>query len=257
MENQEIRTIVLHLNDEEVKQKTENLKTRLREAARLKEALEKTAADRNLTKREANDLRNYTKEVTECNKSLSRLKNTKESVEKVLNSLSSAAPRELRKTLRSLTDELNSGKIERGSKEWETYQKAIRSVKGELETIKKRTERDFRVSKQTPGMGEKMGRFGSYCQNSLRHILGALLPRYAIRGCLCADGRGGSTSHQIHGPRTQRSGKSEREFQEDGNAHPTRTAQRTGSRRGTLGHTVEKRRARLRGRGRPAQRGTG
>ena len=52
MENQEIRTIVLHLNDEEVKQKTENLKTRLREAARLKEALEKTAADRNLTKRE-------------------------------------------------------------------------------------------------------------------------------------------------------------------------------------------------------------
>jgi len=137
MENQEIRTIVLHLNDEEVKQKTENLKTRLREAARLKEALEKTAADRNLTKREANDLRNYTKEVTECNKSLSRLKNTKESVEKVLNSLSSAAPRELRKTLRSLTDELNSGKIERGSKEWETYQKAIRSVKGELETIKK------------------------------------------------------------------------------------------------------------------------
>lgn len=36
MENQEIRTIVLHLNDEEVKQKTENLKTRLREAARLK-----------------------------------------------------------------------------------------------------------------------------------------------------------------------------------------------------------------------------
>ena len=50
MENQEIRTIVLHLNDEEVKQKTENLKTRLREAASLKEALEKTATDRNLTK---------------------------------------------------------------------------------------------------------------------------------------------------------------------------------------------------------------
>ena len=37
MENQEIRTIVLHLNDEEVKQKTENLKTRLREASRTSE----------------------------------------------------------------------------------------------------------------------------------------------------------------------------------------------------------------------------
>ena len=41
----------------------------------------------------------------------------------------------MRKTIKQLTDELNSGKIERGSKEWNTLTGAIREAKEALRNV--------------------------------------------------------------------------------------------------------------------------
>jgi hypothetical protein len=46
---------------------------------------------------------------------------------KALANLDKSTPNELQRTLRELTRELNSGKIERGSKEWDELTKTIRS----------------------------------------------------------------------------------------------------------------------------------
>lgn len=76
------RTVVLHLNTEDVEKKMKNLTTRLENARREKEALEKKATDGGkLTAKETLKLRNYTKEVNECERSLNRMRSTKEQVD--------------------------------------------------------------------------------------------------------------------------------------------------------------------------------
>lgn len=57
-------------------------------------------------------------------------------VDKVLKNLSTAGPKELQKTLRSLNLELNSGRVARGSKEWDALQNKIKLVNAELRKVK-------------------------------------------------------------------------------------------------------------------------
>ena len=131
----DIREIVLKMNDQDVKQKTENLETRLKNALRIKEDLEKKASTKKLTKNEANDLRKFTNEVVSCERQLSKLRSTKEQVEKVMQNLSTTGPQELRNTLAALNKEIESGKIKRGTDDWKRYQKAIRDVNTELRKV--------------------------------------------------------------------------------------------------------------------------
>lgn len=135
MNSNDIKVITLHMNDEDVKKKIDNLKLRLENAKRIKNELEKKAATGDLTNKEAKALSKFTKEVEHCEKSLSKMRSTKQQVEKVLNNLSTAGPRELKNTLKALNKELESGAIERGSEDWKKYQEAIKDVSTELRKI--------------------------------------------------------------------------------------------------------------------------
>lgn len=66
MTSNDIRTVTLRMNDENVAKKIENLNKRLDNVRRIKEQLEKKAATKDLTKNEANDLRKFTQEVERC-----------------------------------------------------------------------------------------------------------------------------------------------------------------------------------------------
>ena len=89
------RTVLLHLNTEDVEKKMQNLTTRLENARREKEALEKKAADGgSLTAQETLKLRDFTKEVSECEKGLAKMRSTKQQVDAVLKNMSHAGPRE-------------------------------------------------------------------------------------------------------------------------------------------------------------------
>lgn len=129
------RTVLLHLNTEDVEKKMKNLQTRLEHARREKEALEKKAADGELTAKETLKLRDFTKEVSECERSLSKMRATKQQVDVALQNMSAAGPKELKATLKSINRELESGSVKRGSDEWKAYQQTIREVKTQLREI--------------------------------------------------------------------------------------------------------------------------
>ena len=65
-----------------------------------------------------------------------------------MKNLSTATPKELRKTLAAINKELNSGNVARGSKEWQMYNQQLVRVKAELAKI-------IGVSRQTINMIEK------------------------------------------------------------------------------------------------------
>lgn len=140
MNSQDIRNIVLKINDSDVQKKIENLNKRLENSRRIKEQLESKAANGNLTKQETADLAKFTREVNTCERQLKSLRSTKQQVEHALNNLSSAGPKELKNTLRALNKELESGNIKRGTKEWKDYQIAIKEVNSELRKIKEESK---------------------------------------------------------------------------------------------------------------------
>ncbi|MDY6296903.1 MAG: hypothetical protein SPL50_01200 [Alloprevotella sp.] len=135
-----IREIVLKMNDQDVKQKTENLEKRLKNALRIKENLEKKAATKELTKSEANDLRKFTQEVERCERQLGKMRATKQEVDRVLSNLSTAGVKELKRTLEALNHEIDSGSVKRGSEDWKKYQKAIKELNTELKRVREEQE---------------------------------------------------------------------------------------------------------------------
>ena len=128
----DIKEIVLRVNDEDVKQKIENLQKRLDNALRLKRDLEHKASTGSLTKEETKDLAKFTREVQRCETQLSKMRSTKQQVDKVLNNMSTSGPTELKNVLKALNKEIESGAVKRGTEEWKQYQKAIKQVNTEF-----------------------------------------------------------------------------------------------------------------------------
>jgi TP901 family phage tail tape measure protein len=87
---------------------------------------------------EAGDIKrfdNAKKSFQETGKEINKVKKSLFDVNTVLNNLSSATPRELQKAMSSLSAELNSGKIARGSKEWDQVQTSMQKVRAEQAKI--------------------------------------------------------------------------------------------------------------------------
>jgi TP901 family phage tail tape measure protein len=76
-----------------------------------------------------------TKELKETENNMKRLKQETFELSKVLNNLSAAKPRELSQALSALQAKLNSGKIQRGSTEWDQLQNSIRRVRAEMQAV--------------------------------------------------------------------------------------------------------------------------
>jgi len=140
MNSNDIRTVTLRMNDENVAKKIENLNKRLDNARRIKEQLEKKATTKDLTKKEANDLRKFTQEVERCERQLSKMRATKQEVDRVLSNLSGAGIQELKRTIAALNHEIESGSVKRDTEEWKKYQKAIKEVNTELKKVREEQE---------------------------------------------------------------------------------------------------------------------
>ena len=128
------------MNDENVAKKIENLNKRLDNARRIKANLEQKANTNSLTKKEANDLRKFTQKVERCERQLSKMRATKQEVDRVLSNLSGAGIQELKRTLEALNHEIDSGSVKRGSEDWKKYQKAIKEVNTELKKVREEQE---------------------------------------------------------------------------------------------------------------------
>lgn len=104
-------------------------------------ALEKKARkfkDQMIAANNAGDTKAYNKAqkgLKEVDKEMRNVLRSSYDVNKVLNNLSTAGPKQLKAALSALNKELNSGKVARGSKEWNQLQDKIRLVRKEIEKI--------------------------------------------------------------------------------------------------------------------------
>lgn len=101
-------------------------------------ALEKKARkfkDQMIAANNAGDTKAYNKAqkgLKEVDKEMRNVLRSSYDVNKVLNNLSTAGPKQLKAALSALNKELNSGKIARGSKEWNDLQQKIKLVRTEI-----------------------------------------------------------------------------------------------------------------------------
>ena len=129
MNNNDIKTVTLTINSEQAQRKLDDINRRL-EQARIKR---QDAFDRG----DGKALQAYAKEIKSLETQATRLSSRAQTVEKVLRSLDSATPKELKATIKEINRELNSGNVERGSEQWQVLTRSLQEANKELQKIKK------------------------------------------------------------------------------------------------------------------------
>ncbi|MBQ2366401.1 MAG: hypothetical protein II293_04490 [Bacteroidaceae bacterium] len=127
MTTKDIKTVELIVNSDQAKAKLEELNKKLDTMKQKREDA--------LNRADSKALSLYTREVSKLEKEIQRTETRAQGMSKALANLDKSTPNELQRTLRELTRELNSGKIERGSKEWNVLTEAIRSTKDALRDV--------------------------------------------------------------------------------------------------------------------------
>lgn len=127
MNNTEIKTVELIVNSQDAKKKLDELNQKLDQMKRKREQA--------LERGDSRALGVYTKEVKKLESEIRRTETRAASMARALSNLDNATPTELRRTLRELQKELNSGKVARGSREWDTLTKAIRETKAAISNV--------------------------------------------------------------------------------------------------------------------------
>lgn len=128
MNSQDIKTVTLVINSDQAQKKLDIINNKLETARAKREAA--------FEKGNSQSLQAYTKEIQNLERQATRLQSRAQTVAKTLGNLDKATPKELRSTIREINKELNSGKIERGSKEWHTLTYAMQKAEAELRKIK-------------------------------------------------------------------------------------------------------------------------
>ena len=127
MTSTEIKTIELIVNSEQARKRLDELKTKLEQL--------KTKREEALEKGDSRAFSLYSKEIKKVEKEIERTETKAETMTRALENLDKSAPNELKRTLRELQKELNSGKVQRGSAEWQALTKAIRETKDALDGV--------------------------------------------------------------------------------------------------------------------------
>ena len=137
MTSNEIKTIELIVNSEQARKRLDELKNKLEQL--------KTKREEALEKGDSRAFALYSKEIKKVEKEIERTETKAETMTRALENLDKSAPNELKRTLRELQKELNSGKVQRGSAEWQALTKAIRETKDALDGV----NRELRTTQQS------------------------------------------------------------------------------------------------------------
>ncbi|WP_458461047.1 hypothetical protein, partial [Paenibacillus sp.] len=126
-------TVEVQVNGQQARQELNQLREY---ATNLSSALEKAyeAGDKK-------QIKALTKELKYVNSQMKTLQRTSVDIDKVMKNLSTTGPKELRQTLNAINAELSSGRVQRGSEEWNKYAQSARRVKEELKKIARLCEK--------------------------------------------------------------------------------------------------------------------
>lgn len=136
MTDNDVKQVTLTLNTGQAEQKLNAITQRLEEVrAKKAQAFEQGNA-------KAYTL--YTQETKKLERQQDRLISRTQTVTRTLQSLDKATPRDLRTAITEINRQLNSGNIERGSKEWDTLTRSMAEAKAELAKVNE----EFQATKQ-------------------------------------------------------------------------------------------------------------
>ena len=127
MTDRDIKTIELIINNEQAKKRLEELKVKFEDL--------KVKREKALNAGDSKGLEVYTREMRKVEKEMQRIETRANVMGQALKNLDKSTPKELQRTIRELQRELNSGKIQRGSAEWQSLTRAIRDTKQELANV--------------------------------------------------------------------------------------------------------------------------
>ncbi len=120
-------TVNIHVNNQEAEQKVSELSARARQL-RQEFAEAVRIGDKGTIAKTEKELRKVNKELNNATLRAARIRDA-------MKHLSQATPKELQNTLKFINQELNSGAVKRGTKEWKAYQEQIKQVNAELKKI--------------------------------------------------------------------------------------------------------------------------
>ena len=150
----DIKTVQLIVNSEQAKKKLDEINQKL-DVAKKKKMDAFNAGD-------AKGIEVYSKEIKKLETQLKNAQTRGDTIAKTLKNLDKATPNELKATIREVTKELNSGKVARGSKEWEVLNDALRECNEELKKIKEESKAAESLTDSIASFGEKwVGIIGS------------------------------------------------------------------------------------------------
>ena len=127
MSTQQDATVNIHVNNQEAEEKVRSLNQQATE-------LRKKLADA-VRIQDNGTIDKTKKELKKVNKELDNARLRSARIKDAMKHLSQATPKELHNTLKLINQELNSGAVKRGSKEWKAYQDQIKQVNAELRKI--------------------------------------------------------------------------------------------------------------------------
>lgn len=125
---QQTATVEVQVNGEQAKNELQSLE---KYAASLKDRIA-DAYNAGDTKK----MKELEKELKKTNSQLRTMRTNAVNIDEVMQNLSSAGPKELQKTLKAINKELESGRIKRGSQDWNEYQAKLKLVNAEIRKIK-------------------------------------------------------------------------------------------------------------------------
>lgn len=145
--NEDVRIVKLLVNNDDAKAKLDELENK---KERLKDGLENA-----IKVGDSRKIADYTKELSKTERELKRMQSRAVSVQNVINNLNGSSVKDLKNALKEMTRELNSGKIKRGSKEWDVLTTSIKRTREELSKIKKETDASADMIGKLRNVGEK------------------------------------------------------------------------------------------------------
>lgn len=145
--------INVNVNSEQAKNEINDLKNKAKELRDKIADLHKESKDTG--KDLASDIKAAQKEYQQTQKKIKELQTTTVNLNEALEEIEKLTPKELQKTIKAITGEMNSGRVERGTKEWNNLTAALRRVKEEASKVKEEMSEARSLSDRFSDWGNK------------------------------------------------------------------------------------------------------
>lgn len=130
--------VILKVNSKEAQDKLEKLEN---QAADLRDRFAEA-----FRKGDTRGIDAINKQLQKVNKEIDNMRTNAANIRAAMVRLNEASPRELQRTIKLINNELNSGRVKRGTKEWDEYVDKLKEVQSELQKVKKEMAPDNKES---------------------------------------------------------------------------------------------------------------